>query len=246
MRETRSQIAHFREVLARERARADRTEQEFSVLVLEASSGQGAQLDERLIEKLRKRTRLSDEIGWFDELRVGVLLPDTGMSGALKLANDIRHRTFPWPLNVTVYTYPGQWLPEDSSSVRPFSGGVAENSGVAPGPAGSLFDDGMPMWKRVFDIVGATVALVTLFPLFLIVGTLVAIVSPGPIFLRQNRVGYQGKCFRIWKFRTMKVGADTVLHQEHFKKLMAEDAPLTKLDAEGDPRIIPLGNLIRR
>jgi lipopolysaccharide/colanic/teichoic acid biosynthesis glycosyltransferase len=148
------------------------------------------------------------------------------------------------PANVTVYTYPGQWLPDDSSS---FTAGVTEDDGVvADGPVESLFNDGMPAWKRVFDIAGATAALVILFPLFLVVGTVIAVVSPGPIFLRQNRVGYQGKCFRIWKFRTMKVGADAVLHQEHFQKLMNEDAPLTKLDERGDPRIIPLGNLIRR
>jgi lipopolysaccharide/colanic/teichoic acid biosynthesis glycosyltransferase len=88
--------------------------------------------------------------------------------------------------------------------------------------------------------------MVFLFPLFVIVGATVAIVSPGPIFLKQTRVGYQGRPFTIWKFRTMKVGSNTAMHEAHFEKLMAADAPLTKLDVKGDPRIIPLGNLIRR
>ena len=44
----------------------------------------------------------------------------------------------------------------------------------------------------------------------------------------------------------MKVGTDNTLHQEHFTTLMNDDVPLTKLDTKGDPRVIPLGNFIRR
>src|SRR6476660_3005707 len=187
-----SKIACFRAALYRERAKADRTEHEFSVLLLETNAAQAADVDELLIDKVREQIRLSDEIGFFDARRVGVLLPDTGESGALKLANDIRRGTRPSPPKVTVYTYPGKWLPEDPPALRSFSDGVNESSGVSSGCPQTLFNDGMPVWKRIFDIVGATAALVILFPLFLLVGTVISIVSPGPIFLRQNRVGYQG------------------------------------------------------
>ncbi len=231
-----SKVIDFRTALMRERARADRNEEEFSVLLLEG--------DERLIEKLTKRMRTIDEIGWFDKRQIGVILPDTSASGAMKVANDIRR--MPSLPTVTVYTYPGQWLPEETPTIRPISDGEGGSSGLFTGPPEALFDDGMPLWKRAFDIAGAAVALVLLFPLFVIVGATIAIVSPGPIFWRQQRVGYQGRPFKIWKFRTMHVGADANLHQEHFKKLMEADAPLTKLDVKGDPRIIPLGNFIRR
>jgi lipopolysaccharide/colanic/teichoic acid biosynthesis glycosyltransferase len=241
-----SQVTDFRTALTRERARADRTEHEFSVLVLEGQAVRNTQLATDLIDTLSKRIRTVDEIGWFDKGRIGIILPDTKSNGAVKLAQDIRRMTMPSPPNVTVFTYPGQWLPEETPTIRPITGASGHPSGVFVGPADALFDSGMPLWKRTLDIVGAAAALVVLFPLFVLVAATIALVSRGPIFWKQTRVGYQGRPFTIWKFRTMKVGADTRLHEAHFEQLMAADAPLTKLDVKGDPRIIPLGNFIRR
>ena len=61
------------------------------------------------------------------------------------------------------------------------------------------------------------------------------IASPGPIFYRQERVGFGGRHFFIWKFRTMKLSAETQTHERYFEKLMQVDCPMTKLDAYGDP-----------
>jgi lipopolysaccharide/colanic/teichoic acid biosynthesis glycosyltransferase len=49
-------------------------------------------------------------------------------------------------------------------------------------------------------------------------------------------------CF---KFRTMFLNADTAVHQGHLDSLMDSDAPLVKMDAKGDSRIIPFGRLLR-
>ena len=49
-------------------------------------------------------------------------------------------------------------------------------------------------------------------------------------------------CF---KFRTMFVNADTNIHRGHLDHLMDSDTPLVKMDAKGDPRIIPFGRLLR-
>src|SRR5207247_2811791 len=87
-------------------------------------------------------------------------------------------------------------------------------------PPQILFDTGMPRWKRAMDIAGSAIALAILSPLLLIVATIIAVVSPGPIFLKQKRVGYQGKPYYIRKFRTMKVGTDNTLHQEHYKTML--------------------------
>lgn len=72
-----------------------------------------------------------------------------------------------------------------------------------------------------------------------------SVVSPGPIFFRQERVGYRGRRFRLFKFRTMRVGAETLNHQAHFSTLMATNVPMQKLDVKGDARLIPGGWLIR-
>ena len=64
----------------------------------------------------------------------------------------------------------------------------------------------MPMYaviKRVMDFVIATILVVAFSPLFLLIAVLIKIDSRGPVFFRQERVGKNGKIFRIFKFRSM-------------------------------------------
>lgn len=62
--------------------------------------------------------------------------------------------------------------------------------------------------KRQFDIVASGIGLIVLSPLFLILALWIKLDSKGPVFYRQVRVGYKNKEFRIFKFRSMRVGAD--------------------------------------
>jgi putative colanic acid biosynthesis UDP-glucose lipid carrier transferase len=62
--------------------------------------------------------------------------------------------------------------------------------------------------KRYLDIVIAGTGLVTLLPLFAIVAIAIKLDSPGPVFFRQQRCGFNGRCFQILKFRTMRVQED--------------------------------------
>ncbi len=62
--------------------------------------------------------------------------------------------------------------------------------------------------KRLFDIVASGLGLVMLSPLFLILTIWIKLDSKGPVFYRQVRVGRYNKDFRIFKFRSMRVGAD--------------------------------------
>ena len=57
--------------------------------------------------------------------------------------------------------------------------------------------------KRTFDFAAALVGLIICFPLFLLIGILITYQSNGPIFFRQIRIGYKGRPFVIFKFRTM-------------------------------------------
>jgi lipopolysaccharide/colanic/teichoic acid biosynthesis glycosyltransferase len=83
--------------------------------------------------------------------------------------------------------------------------------------------------KRLFDLLGATLALLLLAPLLLVVAAAVKIDSRGPVFYRQERVGRHGVPFRIHKFRTMHHGAGGL--------------PLT---VGADPRITRVGAFLRR
>ena len=62
--------------------------------------------------------------------------------------------------------------------------------------------------KRLFDIIASGCGLIVLSPLFVILAIWVKLDSEGPVFYRQVRVGYKDKDFRIFKFRSMRVGAD--------------------------------------
>jgi len=66
------------------------------------------------------------------------------------------------------------------------------------------------LFKRLFDFSGALFGLIVLSPLFLIVAFLVKLSSPGPVFFKQERYGKDGKVFKVWKFRTMKIGSENL------------------------------------
>ena len=104
---------------------------------------------------------------------------------------------------------------------------------------------GLPVWKRLLDLA----FIVAVSPALLILGAGVALLvmcgSRGPVFFRQRRVGYKGREFTCYKFRTMQVDAETASHRDHFRQLMESEVPMTKLDARSDPRLIPLGAALR-
>ena len=62
--------------------------------------------------------------------------------------------------------------------------------------------------KRIFDVIASGLGLIVLSPLFVILAIWIKLDSKGPVFYRQVRVGYKNKDFRIFKFRSMRVGAD--------------------------------------
>ena len=79
--------------------------------------------------------------------------------------------------------------------------------------------------KRAFDILASLVLHILLSPVFLALAILIKRDSPGPVFYRQVRVGRYGKPFRIFKFRTMREGAD----QHGPEVTVAEDPRITKM-----------------
>ncbi len=93
------------------------------------------------------------------------------------------------------------------------------------------------VWKRAFDIMFSMVALIILSPLFLFVSMLIKVVSKGPVFFKQKRVGYNGKTFIMWKFRTMEVNTDVTKHKRYLIKLINDaknttsaEKPMIKLN----------------
>ena len=143
----------------------------------------------------------------------------------------------------------GNELQGASDSISPGAGSLATSAADFQGPlAAPTFSFGsehIPLWKRPFDIVCATVAILTLLPVLAIIAALIKCCSKGPVIFRQQRVGLLGKEFTLYKFRSMIVGADPLAHEKHVASLIKSHVPLAKLDARGDTRLIPLGRMVR-
>ena len=103
----------------------------------------------------------------------------------------------------------------------------------------------LPIWKRLLDlaIVGALLPL--WLPVMIFVAIWVAVTSPGPVFYRQPRIGFKARRFMLVKFRTMKVNAETHIHEAYLEHLIVSDRPMIKLDMTGDPRLILGGRFLR-
>ena len=86
-------------------------------------------------------------------------------------------------------------------------------------------------FKRTLDVLIASVVLIMLAPLMLLVAALIKIESTGPVLFMQTRNGFNGRPFKIWKFRTMFV---------------LEDGPVIRQVKKDDPRVTRIGRLLRR
>ncbi|MBN2433331.1 MAG: sugar transferase [Acidobacteria bacterium] len=98
------------------------------------------------------------------------------------------------------------------------------------------------MFKRMIDIVGATVGLVLSIPFFLVTPLLIKLSSRGPVIYKQVRCGLYGRKFVLYKFRSMIDGAEDVLWE--IKHLNEMNGPTFKM--RNDPRITPLGRFLRK
>ena len=101
----------------------------------------------------------------------------------------------------------------------------------------------MLLAKRVLDLVVAVGALALLWPAMLLITVLIKRDSPGPVLFKQQRVGWHGQLFTMYKFRTMFVGSESnmdilVERDAEGKRFLRKDLP--------DPRITSLGRRLRR
>jgi exopolysaccharide biosynthesis polyprenyl glycosylphosphotransferase len=96
--------------------------------------------------------------------------------------------------------------------------------------------------KNVIDFTGALLLLVLLSPLLLIIALLIKLTSKGPVFFIQERIGYNKRPFKIFKFRTMSV--DAPQKQQELEALNEADGPVFKI--RNDPRVTSVGKWLRR
>ena len=96
--------------------------------------------------------------------------------------------------------------------------------------------------KRTIDIIGSIIGLVVLSPILLIVIVAIKIESNGPVVFSQERVGYKGKKFKMYKFRSMVQNAEEL--KDRLKSQNEMDGPMFKM--KNDPRVTKVGRIIRK
>ena len=278
----------FRASIIRERQRVDRNKHTVSLLLFtigkENADGVMAQ---QLAHLLAGRIRSTDEAGWFDNKRIGIILPDTCADGAYKLANEICKAFNPEASvpKYAVHTYPPNWssdgnghpdqfeivdlprrrkaitspspfLPAKHSqdanfilATSSFTSDVTGGCRAVPQAIEPFFLQPLPIWKRIVDVLGSLFGLIVLSPILLLVAMVIKVRYGGPVIFKQKRVGYLGRIFTMWKFRTMTRGVESSLHKQYMSRLIygANDKSsakaMTKLD--GDLPVTRFGRILR-
>lgn len=173
------------------------------------------------LERLSDLVDLSDEIAQREIDVVYVAAPWHDIPAVMNALNLLRH------LSTRVLVLPSHRVGlHDVSQVSMFGDRISICANEE-----SIY--GWSLWlKRLEDVSIATFGLLSLSPLFLVVATLIKIDSPGPVFFKQSRIGFNGRAFALWKFRSM------------YEEMADPDAKLqTRRD---DPRVTPVGRWIRR
>lgn len=101
-------------------------------------------------------------------------------------------------------------------------------------------------YKRTIDIACSFLGILLLSPLFLLLGIMIVLESPGPVFYFQERIGRDGKRFKVWKFRTMVKNANELLARHLEETPALKEEWLNKQKLECDPRITRIGMFLRR
>ena len=260
-------------LLEHERARCDRNGRGFALVVFDLAQvpGNGA-AHRRLAGVLTARLRRTDACGCLDLERIAVILPDTGLDPAWRVASDVRRTTLESLLGLAcaVYAYPSAWWSENDyhgDGPRPdthVGGGNgngnpdhapldpatpprhARNQPAArtalPERLAALLSQPIPAWKRSMDLVGAAIGLVLLSTIMVLIALAVRLTSPGPMLFTQPRVGKSGRVFTFWKFRTMTVSAAD--RKPELADRNEQTWPVFKM--KQDPRVTRLGRVLRR
>lgn len=253
----------FRKMLAVERKRTERSGSPFLLLLLDVGKQHNLSRNERILEKIMttlvSNIRETDVIGWYqDQVVIGILF--TGLIGddrneilntilvrvSRSLKNALSLDQFN-QLSISFHFFPDEWdhekpgrpsdetlYPEDSSTINSSRRYV--------------------ITKRVMDIVGSIIAILSCLPLFVIIALVIKLTSKGPVLFIQQRVGQYGKCFSFLKFRSMYVDNNPAEHREYVARLIAGHAEAntssqsgaTVFKLIGDKRITRIGRIIRK
>ena len=250
-------------MIAIERKRTERSNAPFLLMLLEADKDQSAKKHRATLDSatavLLASSRDTDLIGWYKDREIlgaiftGLVVNDKGSildTFLNKINATLREELSPEQFNQLRITF--HFFPDDWDHDKP---GRLRNAALYPDLARK--DKGrrpVLITKRMIDIAGSTIALVSCAPLFLIIALAVKLTSEGPVFFRQSRFGRYGKSFTFLKFRSMYVDNDATVHREYVTSFIANHAVGAPKEGSGsniykltnDKRITRVGRFLRR
>jgi lipopolysaccharide/colanic/teichoic acid biosynthesis glycosyltransferase len=253
----------FRQMIAVERKRTERSKAPFLLMLFEAVSGDGPKRDretlDRIAAALLSSSRDTDLIGWYkDKVTVGAMF--TGLvvhdkhivldTFLTKVTTTLRNELTPEQFNQVSISF--HLFPDDWDHDKP---GQPSNAALYPDLANR--DKGrrtLRVTKRTIDVLGSITMLILCAPVFAAIAVAIKLTSKGPIFFRQLRVGRYGKTFTFLKFRSMYANNDSRVHREFVTQLIAKGQAQECRNGEAsgvfkitnDKRITSVGKLLRR
>lgn len=253
----------FRRMIAIERKRTERSKAPFVLMLLEAVSDRGQKKNSitlsRIADALLASSRDTDLVGWYKDdsivgtIFTGLIVPDkravldTFLAKiSATLQGELTADEFS-QVRISFHLFPDDWDHE-----KP---GRPTNAALYPDLVSH--DKGkriVLVVKRTVDIVGSSIMLILLAPLFLVIALMIKLTSRGPVFYRQQRVGRYGQTFTFLKFRSMYVNNDSNVHKDFVTRLIASKAGETAPKEPGesvykltnDKRITRVGKILRR
>jgi exopolysaccharide production protein ExoY len=105
--------------------------------------------------------------------------------------------------------------------------------------------------KRIIDIIASMILIILFFPIMLLAALIIKITDPGPILVEpgnthMKRIGKDGKIFRLYKFRSMPVNADSLLTKDPRFKRFYDEYKKSSFKLHDDPRVTKFGKFIRK
>jgi len=248
----------FQRFLSWERKRAERSGKCVLLMLLNAEkllmTKQSNKVLATIVSALSSPTRETDILGWYERNAVlGIIFTELHKSDGDRLQNLMNaevsarlranlNQEQADQIRISFHSFPEDG---DKTNGSPLIDETIYPDWREPNLATRL----SRLAKRALDIVVSLIAIILFSPLFILISVAVKLSSNGPILFRQERVGQYGRRFSFLKFRSMKCGSNSHIHQEYVKQFIsgtiAKEQGVTYKITQ-DPRLTRIGGFLRK
>lgn len=253
----------FRDLLVHERKRSERSKQHFFFVALDikdvlTNTRSDIEVVNSIIKAIASSSREIDIKGWYEvPVCIGIIYTGVGVSTLEQILDKIKltlgktlNKDLVSRIGITYSIFPEedgkQWTSDRKNEAVLYP----------PLPSETMRKKAQLFLKRVLDICASGAGIVALSPVLLTFAFLIKMTSHGPVFFKQERIGYGGRKFKLYKFRSMYVNNDPAAHKAFVTKLITGQASGAGTPQDGsagasykiknDPRITAIGRFVRK